>query len=437
MKWSGLLLWLSLLSDVFAAHGRLETLDGKKFQGQIRIAESGCVIANAVEEYVREVALTNVVEISFEPRRSFVPFSHPIFAANHPEELPAPWQTEQVGSGAVSGNAQSQAGVFTIKRYGADSQSEGNSRQFVYQSLDGDCEIVARVISIQKKDAQAIAGLMIRESLKPGARQVMVGLTGKRGGLFQWQEAAGEYPSEKLDPAMTVWYWLKLKRRENTFSGYQSRNGRDWGLIQTVDVPMNDKVFLGLVLNTRDEVRLTSAMFDNVRSGEFLVDKALVPKVEMRGGSVIAGHVVSADEHAVHFSENTALASVPTANVSRIVYRWLTPKMEEIVRGGRTGVLLVNGDFVEGGFMGIAKGRVKLSSILFGIRSFDVYDEVSAVILRKKTLGPFHYEIETWDKTFLRVDSIQPGMGEIIIRDAMLGNVRIPTEEISYLTRRK
>src|SRR5207247_5560858 len=101
--------------------------------------------------------------------------------------------------------AQYQAGMFTVKRYGADSQSEGNSQQFIYQPMEGDCEIVARVISIQKKEAQAVAGLMVCESLKPGARHLMIGVTGRRGGLFEWQELASEYPDEELVPAMVVW----------------------------------------------------------------------------------------------------------------------------------------------------------------------------------------------------------------------------------------
>ena len=41
---------LLLAQNLFAARGTLETLDGKTYRGQIRIAESGFVVANAVEE---------------------------------------------------------------------------------------------------------------------------------------------------------------------------------------------------------------------------------------------------------------------------------------------------------------------------------------------------------------------------------------------------
>src|SRR5262249_32920534 len=155
------------------------------------------------------------------------------------------------------------------------------------------------------------------------------------------------------------------------------------------------------------------------------LDESLVTKVEMLGGSLIAGRIDSANESAINFSDSAALERVPTMSVARIIFRWLSPKMEDIVRNGKAGVMLTNGDFVEGDFKELRKGRVTVSSVLFGIRGFDVFDEVAAVILRRPSAAPFRYEIETWNKTLLRVDSIQTGMGEIIIRDKMLGNVRL------------
>ena len=435
MKHFGFLFLLALLSDLQAAQGRLETLDGQIYHGQIRIAQSGVIIANAAEEYVREVALTNVMQISFDPRPNSEPLSEPTFLENPSKALPVPWQSGEIGSRSdlIGDNAEYLADVFTINRAVANSQSEGNSLQFVYQPMVGNCEIVARVVSIQRKDSEALAGLMIRESLKPDARHVMVGLTGNRGGVFQWQEEPGESAGGKLDPAMRLWYWLRLKRLENTFTGYKSRNGRDWGLIQTVNVPMKEKVFVGLTLITRDEMRPVSARFDKLRTGEFLLDETLVPKVELLGGSVIAGHIELADDSGINFLDNAALARVPTSSATRIVFRWLSPKMEDAVRNGKAGVMLTNGDFVEGDFKGFRKGHVTVSSVLFGIRSFDVFDEVAAVILRRTSAAPFHYEVETWNKTLLRVDSVQSGMGEFVIRDKVLGSVHLPAEEISDL----
>ncbi len=56
---------------------------------------------------------------------------------------------------------------------------------FVYQPLNGNGQIVARVVSVQNTFQWAKAGVMIRESLTPDARNTLMAVTPGAGTTFQ------------------------------------------------------------------------------------------------------------------------------------------------------------------------------------------------------------------------------------------------------------
>ena len=77
--------------------------------------------------------------------------------------MPAPWATQDVGNPLVAGDASYAAGSFTLSGAGVDIWDVADQFRFVYQPLDGDGEIVARVESLQATDVWAKAGVMMRE----------------------------------------------------------------------------------------------------------------------------------------------------------------------------------------------------------------------------------------------------------------------------------
>ena len=64
------------------------------------------------------------------------------------QSLPAPWTNADVGAPVLSGSASHSAGVFTIDGAGVDIWGTADQFHFVYQQVDGDVEIVARVESV-------------------------------------------------------------------------------------------------------------------------------------------------------------------------------------------------------------------------------------------------------------------------------------------------
>ncbi|HXX99312.1 MAG TPA: S53 family peptidase, partial [Candidatus Limnocylindrales bacterium] len=86
--------------------------------------------------------------------------------------LPSVWTDGDIGSVGVAGNASYASGTFSVAGAGQGTFSTtSDSFNFVYQPLSGDGAIAARLVSLQGSGA-AQAGIMIRETLNPGANHI-------------------------------------------------------------------------------------------------------------------------------------------------------------------------------------------------------------------------------------------------------------------------
>src|SRR5262249_15017482 len=95
--------------------------------------------------------------------------------------LPSPWLNSDVGAVGAAGSASHSSGVFTVRGSGADIWGNADGFQFVYQPLNGNGQIVARVTAVQNTDPWAKAGGMIRETLAAGSRHAFMALTPGNG----------------------------------------------------------------------------------------------------------------------------------------------------------------------------------------------------------------------------------------------------------------
>jgi hypothetical protein len=119
---------------------------------------------------------------------------------------------------------------------------------FVFQTVLGDTEIVARLDTLLATDPEARAGVMVRSSLDANAPQATIVLTSGTGTEFLTRSATG------LANAQTTWdtdgipKWVRLVRQGDCFTGFYSSDGLRWrqGGSLTINMPMD--VQLGLVI---------------------------------------------------------------------------------------------------------------------------------------------------------------------------------------------
>jgi len=178
--------------------------------------------------------------------------------------LPSPWLTSDVGAVGLAGSATYSNGVFTIKGAGADIWGSADSFRFVYQTLAGDGQIVARVASLANTNGYAKAALMFRQSLDAGSVHAMMDLTPTYGAEFSRRTAAGGSTTVTGLGGVAAPYWLKLVRSGNTFSGYVAASGGTWRLVGTSTVPMGSSVLGGLAVCSHNTQLLTTSALDNV-----------------------------------------------------------------------------------------------------------------------------------------------------------------------------
>lgn len=179
--------------------------------------------------------------------------------------LPNPWQTSDVGSVGAAGSAAFSSGTFTVRGSGADIWNTADSFRFVYQPLNGNGEIIARVASIQNTDAWAKVGVMMRETLAAGSRHALMCLTPGNGLAFQRRTATGGTSVHTSGGASGAPIWVRLVRSGNTITAFRSTNGTSWIQVATDTVAMASQIFVGLAVTSHANSVINVSTFDNVQ----------------------------------------------------------------------------------------------------------------------------------------------------------------------------
>jgi regulation of enolase protein 1 (concanavalin A-like superfamily) len=179
--------------------------------------------------------------------------------------LPSPWVTSDIGSVGVAGKASYLNGVYSVSGSGSDIWGSADSFRYLYHTMTGDGQIVARVATLQNTNAYAKGGLMIRETLTAGSSYAMAAFTPTSGTTFQRRLTTGSFYLATTGPVVTVPGWIKLVRSGNTFSGYFSTDGVTWVLAGSDTIAMQSTVYVGLALTSHNNAVLGTASFDNVQ----------------------------------------------------------------------------------------------------------------------------------------------------------------------------
>jgi PKD repeat protein len=188
-----------------------------------------------------------------------------IGSAAAPSSLPAPWLTQDIGSVGRPGSASYSSGRFTVSGAGVNIWDAADSFRYVYQSLGGDGQIVARVATIQNTDPMAKVGIMIRETLSPGSRHVVLDLRPQGATELIRRASTGGTSSFIASTTQPAPAWLRLVRSGDTFVASVSADGVTWANAGSTTVSMSSSVLVGLVVCSAEFAVLNTSALDNVR----------------------------------------------------------------------------------------------------------------------------------------------------------------------------
>jgi autotransporter-associated beta strand protein len=171
---------------------------------------------------------------------------------------------------------------------------------FVMRRITGNCEITARVVSVQNvAGTYSRAGVMIRESTAPGARSAFSGMRSTGNRYFIYRSATNAGNVSASSNGTTLPYWVRLVRTGNVFRAYRSSNGASWTQTGSdATIAMSNTAWVGLAaasgldgssgLAVIDSVGITPATVPAGNVGP-LVDAGANQAVLLPGGASMQG----------------------------------------------------------------------------------------------------------------------------------------------------
>jgi glucose/arabinose dehydrogenase/regulation of enolase protein 1 (concanavalin A-like superfamily) len=190
--------------------------------------------------------------VAFDNVQVTVPASNPV---------PSPWADTDVGSPAIAGSASYTNGVFTVNGAGTDIYGTNDQFNYVYQPVNGNGTLIARVTSQTNTSSNAKAGIMFKQSTTAGSPYILITITPGTSSFkvqynFNGSIGGGTYTFPNA--------WMKLTRVGTTFTAYVSADGVTWTQVVSKSLNMSTIATAGLFECSHNASALGTATFDNV-----------------------------------------------------------------------------------------------------------------------------------------------------------------------------
>ena len=178
-----------------------------------------------------------------------------------------------LGNNSAGRSSSYANGVWTLTGPGVDVWNDVNDDcQFAYQTMTGDCAMVARVASVQATTASTKAGVMIRDNLSSTVSQRgWVAMMPNTPNQVQSREAgateiwAGRVSQTTNLPNTGIPYWVKVERRGSLITTYSSVDGTSWSPnVSSYYGNLPSTLYIGLFTVSGSSTATTTATFDNV-----------------------------------------------------------------------------------------------------------------------------------------------------------------------------
>ncbi|HEV2208288.1 MAG TPA: choice-of-anchor J domain-containing protein [Verrucomicrobiae bacterium] len=178
-----------------------------------------------------------------------------------------------IGDPGAAGSFGVSNGVYTVNGSGEGTDGSADVFFFASQPLPGSAQIIARLRTLQGGDPQsAEAGVMIRESLDSGSKEVSLSVNASTNVIFRRRLATNDtgiatsFRGTNYLQA-TDYLWLRLMRMGNTFVAHYSIDGTNWQYMWFTTLSMSSQVQVGLAVTAHHYGQLATATFDNVYIG--------------------------------------------------------------------------------------------------------------------------------------------------------------------------
>ena len=178
-----------------------------------------------------------------------------------------------LGLPGLPGSTTRSNDAWIITASGADLWGTADSGHFAQRQMTGDFDLYCRVSDFAGgTHGWRKAGIMARNTLDAGSRNAFIGrapATGQNRITFQQRPTDGVASTSTHANGFTQpYYWLRLARSGNTFSGYWAEDvggvpGAWSQMGADATITMNSTVYVGLAVTSHNNAQLTSVTFDS------------------------------------------------------------------------------------------------------------------------------------------------------------------------------
>ncbi len=173
-------------------------------------------------------------------------------------------ESTDIGDAPIAGSTSQNDDEAIVSSSGDTIWGQSDSFRYAYLPLNRNGSLVTKVTDITNTHDWAKAGIMIRETLDNDSPHAMAFVTSGKGISFQYRITKGGNSARKDLFSGSAPYWLKLERRNQTFTAYKSVNGTDWDTMGEISIPMQESVYIGLAVSAGNSDQLNTSVFNNI-----------------------------------------------------------------------------------------------------------------------------------------------------------------------------
>ncbi|MCE0496714.1 MAG: DUF1349 domain-containing protein [Methylacidiphilales bacterium] len=423
--------------------------DGNEVTGTLSLSASSIHVEGGLSP--TEINLSDILEANFGE----TPFQLDFFFSNNAKgnQLPATWKEQTMGEDNPPGAVVAADGTFTLSGNealpppskpvpgavpvpAAPKRGISDNLFFVGQPWTGDGQWTARVKEIDAKDPQAVAGLMMRDTLDADSGMCRLGAMSLETGEFLFRGEVGKSLQGPRIPIMDIPVWLRLTRYGTRVVAAISSDGKEWDPVAQNSFQTPVGSWIGLYVDSREGKELGKAVFDQVSFTPAPSSaQVLPPGVLLQSGSFLAGYFQSLNFDPAtsdadgKFNRNGTLMTIPRANIAAVTL--LPTAWSQIAdMASHVGLLMKNGDIMDGTPEAIDAKGVSVSSLLLGLTTYD-QSEVRVCILHPVQAQSGNYEIRLRDGSRLNATSLNVSNKEVDIEEASGLHVTVSLDEIA------
>jgi hypothetical protein len=179
----------------------------------------------------------------------------------------SPWTGTDLGTPSPAG-ASLAGDVFTLRANGNDIWGTADKGRFLYQPIDGDGEMIARVLSVQATDPWSKAGVMFRVSTAANSANIYMLVSAVNGVSFQRRLTAGATSTSNVIAGISAPCWVRLVKAGNTFTGYYALDNAGapgpWVPVGAPITVAGTTWLRGLAATSHKDGTVATSTYDNV-----------------------------------------------------------------------------------------------------------------------------------------------------------------------------